>query len=506
MLLDPSGGATTFTTTELDLVGIAEYDAPTTSQPVTVKLETGTDTDYFIGFNRATGINSDVIMGSDEVTVTTSGNNGEGYSQSYLHATLMNGEAHVITNFGGSGDDLVVKVININTSAVPGIAAVCIGYGEDCGDTTYTAPTAPIVDPPSPIVLLDDIDESTLHESIAPVCQTYQAYSYDSDYVTSASTVVSYEAGDAPWIQLDLSNSDLDANAKIVLSSEDGSTLQQLDQEGLANSNGWSAILPVSSVTVTLVTNPMPWEDNTSSLLVSGFFAGVCEDDRDETAYKMCGGVENRVSSTDVRIGRFNGCTAWLVSEDVVVYAGHCGKPYESARIHFTFDAAENPVTVSLADQYAVVVDSHRYDNSGTGSDWAAIRVRPNSETGELPGVAQKEKCLDPNFSSIYGGEGCPSVGKTNPGWFTRGTVPATTGGPIRVTGYGIPDNRPQRTDNGYLVQSTTSNTLKYHVDTEVSCSDRPFIALYTLLHIFSIVILFIYHSRYNREAAQDLQ
>ena len=91
-VLDPSSGSSSFTPTTLTLVGIAEYTARTDtfSQPVTVKLETGTDIDFFIGFNRAAGANSQNDEASDEVTVTTSGNNGEGYSQSYLKVMEKN--------------------------------------------------------------------------------------------------------------------------------------------------------------------------------------------------------------------------------------------------------------------------------------------------------------------------------------------------------------------------------------------------------------------------------
>lgn len=91
-LLDPSSGSASFSPTTLTLVGIAEYTArtDTSSQPVTVKLETGTDIDYFIGFNRAVGPNSQNDEASDEITVTTSGNNGEGYSQSYLKVIEKN--------------------------------------------------------------------------------------------------------------------------------------------------------------------------------------------------------------------------------------------------------------------------------------------------------------------------------------------------------------------------------------------------------------------------------
>jgi hypothetical protein len=53
-----------------DIVGIADYkNVNTGNLPVVIKLETGTTADYFIGFNRATGVNSQNDQASDKVTV-----------------------------------------------------------------------------------------------------------------------------------------------------------------------------------------------------------------------------------------------------------------------------------------------------------------------------------------------------------------------------------------------------------------------------------------------------
>ena len=200
-----------------------------------------------------------------------------------------------------------------------------------------------------------------------------------------------------------------------------------------------------------------------------------------------CGPTDNRVPSTDVRIGRFGGCTSWLVSENVVVYSGHCGEALSSSRIHFTFQAAKvagdtTPTPVPVEDVYAVNVSTFRYDNNGRNSDWAVVRALPNIVTGKLPGVAQKEKCLDPNFLVIYG-QDCPSVNSTNPGWFTIGSVPTSTGAvgtpiQIRITGYGTPDYRPQRTSVNDLVQNTTSS-LEYIASTRVSFDRLLVLLLY---------------------------
>ena len=132
------------------MVGIAEYAqrTDTANQPVTVKLETGSTTDYFIGFNRATGANAQNDEADNEVTITTSGSNGEGYSQSFLKAHLIKGESYTIPNFAGnSGQNLVITADDINISTVPaGVATICVAYeGQSCVPVDPTnQPTPPV--------------------------------------------------------------------------------------------------------------------------------------------------------------------------------------------------------------------------------------------------------------------------------------------------------------------------------------------------------------------------
>lgn len=54
VLLEPLSGGPGWSQT-VELVGIADYDNPYSNLPVVIKLETGTNSDYFIGFNRAIG-------------------------------------------------------------------------------------------------------------------------------------------------------------------------------------------------------------------------------------------------------------------------------------------------------------------------------------------------------------------------------------------------------------------------------------------------------------------
>lgn len=124
-LIEPLVGDTL--STSFQLVGIAEYEDGDRSIPVVAKLETGTSVDFFVGFNRAIGINEHNDEADDMLTIVQSDEDGENYSQSWLKATLTDGELYTLDNFGGSGNQLVVRVTNIDRSSVPWIANVVAG-------------------------------------------------------------------------------------------------------------------------------------------------------------------------------------------------------------------------------------------------------------------------------------------------------------------------------------------------------------------------------------------
>jgi len=118
-------------TTEFTLVGIANYGNNPDQHPVVIKVETGTGTDQFIAFNRATGVNSQNDEADDEVTVVETGNNGEGYSQSFLKATLLQGESFQYDNWMGTGQILTITTIDIDQDTNPDVwtATVTVSLG-----------------------------------------------------------------------------------------------------------------------------------------------------------------------------------------------------------------------------------------------------------------------------------------------------------------------------------------------------------------------------------------
>jgi hypothetical protein len=130
------------------MVGIADYLNNPAQHPVVIKVETGLANDFFVGFNRATGVNADNDEGDNVITIVqVDTNNGEGYSQSYLKAKLgfvgdITGSSYTIVNLGGTSVDLKISVLSINTSVSPATAEVKFEYGSNT-----PAPAAPTTSP-----------------------------------------------------------------------------------------------------------------------------------------------------------------------------------------------------------------------------------------------------------------------------------------------------------------------------------------------------------------------
>ena len=192
---------------------------------------------------------------------------------------------------------------------------------------------------------------------LAKICESMQSYGYDSGHTTAASTVVS--VADTPWIQLDLTGTELAPGAILTITSD--STSQELTADSLAF-NAFSGVFDGSQVNVELSSNGgIRGLASTSRVRISNVKVGLCRDEiTDET---ICGDIDDRVPSEDVRMGRIGGCTGWLISEDVFIQAGHCGTPSSSTRIHFVYGTAGGP----LEDQYAVEVSSYTGVNGGVG-------------------------------------------------------------------------------------------------------------------------------------------
>jgi hypothetical protein len=123
LLISPNLNPLITPITTVDLVGIANFDTLDNTYPVVVKVETVTvGSDYFIGFNRAVGINAQNDEADNEVTIVkVNGGGGKSYSQSYLMATLVQGQSYTIP-----GSNQVIKAQKIDIIANPAVATISV--------------------------------------------------------------------------------------------------------------------------------------------------------------------------------------------------------------------------------------------------------------------------------------------------------------------------------------------------------------------------------------------
>ena len=113
-----------FTSETVTLVGVGEYNLRVT-HPIVVRLSGVSGADYFIAFNRATGPNAQNDEADDKVTIVqVDGNFGDSYSQSFLRATLLQGQSHSMS-IGGKTVTVAVNSIDIINSS-PGTAVITI--------------------------------------------------------------------------------------------------------------------------------------------------------------------------------------------------------------------------------------------------------------------------------------------------------------------------------------------------------------------------------------------
>ena len=106
-----------------NLYGIADYGDPNVGDTVIAQIP-GTTEDWYVSFNRKTGINSGTPEGGNQVLVHKRPS-GLGYGESTLMAKLSIGKTYSV---GTSAPPLQITVNDINLSANPAFASVTIGH------------------------------------------------------------------------------------------------------------------------------------------------------------------------------------------------------------------------------------------------------------------------------------------------------------------------------------------------------------------------------------------
>lgn len=293
------------------------------------------------------------------------------------------------------------------------------------------------------------------------------------------------EAPQAPWIRAHFGAFHLGEKSYVTITSLlDGDT-QRLDARSMADYQNATAYFNGDALDVQL--HIAPGETGIFAT-INGITYGDPSQDfqipEPSPLASLCG-ADSRVASSEPRVGRLfgGGCTAWLVSNEAALTAGHCGNPdgNVTGMLQFNVPASTangNPVQPPADDQYPITANSVTFESDGTGEDWSIFRVGPNSNTNLRPHVAQGFY----RMTSYY--------------------VPAedTT---MRVTGYGL-DNTPsgsggagaqccdENNDNACefdcnaqsLTEQTSTGrfdelsgtTLEYEVDTTPANSGSPVI------------------------------
>ena len=154
------------------LVSILDDPNITGGDPMIIKIETGTNADYFINFNRKFGFNSGTVEGGNQVLVTVAGN-GDSYVQSNLQAKLSAGQAWDATVGSNPNpkfhETVTVTVNTINTTG-NGFAGIEICFGQ-CPNIDTPAPEAPVTSPTTRSSYCQDNDESFVFRGRSRTCE-----------------------------------------------------------------------------------------------------------------------------------------------------------------------------------------------------------------------------------------------------------------------------------------------------------------------------------------------
>lgn len=292
-------------------------------------------------------------------------------------------------------------------------------------------------------------------------------WSFDSGPLPSrgvGATVIASELIQLPgaeWMRVHFGDVELagrvgiGGNSILRLTSLEDGYYQELDEVSLAQWRGTSAHFNGDAVLVELISGTAA---GSNRLELTHVDIGVPSPGGSFSS--ICGGVDERVFSTDPRVGRTSGtgCTVFLIDDcnECILTAGHCGS---IGAVHFNVPQSDpngSPNFPPPGDQYAVDSSSRQRTFVGGGRDWQYFGVFPNSNTGLTPGEAQGQ-----TFEFV-----APPSFNTNQ--------------EIRITGHGVDTeppgaNRSQQTSTGSWSWSN-SLSLGYFTDTEGANSGSPII------------------------------
>lgn len=260
----------------------------------------------------------------------------------------------------------------------------------------------------------------------------------------------------ASWLRLRFSDVELASGASLrIVSLLDGG----LQTHSLRTVREWkntSAYFNGDAVWVEVFSPP---NTKASRVRLEALTAGVSL----PPAPSQCGPTDDRVLSTDPRVGRLQPsiCTAFLVDHcsHALMTAGHCTGGYNVVEFNCPISTAQgNLVHPSPSHQYAVDFESQQVNAVTTGQDWGIFGCFANPNTGKTPYEAQ-----------------LAAFARQNPPLFNpdQGLL-------MRVTGFGTDLTPPshnfaQQTHAGAYF-GLSGNIVRYLADTTSGNSGAPVI------------------------------
>jgi V8-like Glu-specific endopeptidase len=254
----------------------------------------------------------------------------------------------------------------------------------------------------------------------------YQIYPMDTGIHANKSlgTHLAYESvitafGHPGKVRVQFSGFELGVHSYLTLTSLADGGKQTLDAISIRYWQGTSAIFNGDQVRLQLFVAPgeQGIYATVSQLLLECDCPSPALNVSAEGLPKTLCGVDSRAASTDNRVGRISGCTAWLVSNGAVLTAGHCGPVSGVFEVNVPSSSASG-TTVAAApeDQYPIDTSNRTSVDNGNGDDYTVFALLPNTSTGTRAHL---------RFGFFRMTREAPAAGAT-----------------IRITGFGV-DNTP---------------------------------------------------------------
>ncbi len=331
----------------------------------------------------------------------------------------------------------------------------------------------------------------------APMASETVVVSHDSGMVSATGSgrgpVVVYSetisAPGAPWIRLyfkavQLSGSSGAGNASFIriTSLHDGS-VQVLDSQALTQWRNTTAYFNGDAALVELSAHP---GTGPNRVAIEKIMAGVRVER--ESRASICGRIDDRVPSTDPRVGRIAGgfyCTAFLFDDHPQCFltAGHCCALFDFVSappvVQFNVepsdcDGTPNP-PLQAYDQYPIDECSVQYENFGVGDEWCYFGVFPTegltplARQGASYQLAQEVPAPEPSTVLRITGYGADY----HPGGCCDAPACITCG--FRQCGgaYLNEDSATEQTHTGPY-QELDGTLVRYTIDTEMGNSGSP--------------------------------